>query len=117
MPLQQVATVPVYDVSPGSPGLQFVAKRGGNDLTARIEAQGEAVTVTGQVSADSVTWAAMTTAGNGDAMAAVVVNPGGHVTKPFHLRQGLDKYLRFNVSGGRCLIQLAGSENLEVQKL
>lgn len=124
MPRQQVATVPVYEFGPVArgadptavPSLQFVAKRGGVDMQARVEAYEDPVTISAQVSVDSVTWVATTAAANGTVVTNLVVNPGGHLAFPLRLRQGLDKYLRF-LTNARGTITLTGSETLDVQKL
>lgn len=115
MPRTQIANRSNFQFGTGSPSLQFAVKHGA-EIEAHIEAYGETVTVTGQVSPDGSTWSAMTDAGNGNAMAAVSVNPGGHVNRSFILRPGLDKYLRFNTVGSGVM-EMSGAESLDVQKI
>ena len=155
MPRLQSASVSVYEFFPVAPAsgdneelaiagavgraacLQFKVSEEcpGAAIIGHLDDSGAGNTMTVQVSADGISWSAVTDTANaafhspplnGAAQQAVGsvnltsvgVAPSGRLDFGFTLRAGLDKYVRFTGATSRGTIQLRGGERaLVIQKI
>ena len=122
MALVQTAQVSNYDFgAPSTSGLvlKFRALRGGK-LILHVEAPADApVTFSAKVSADDITYNALTAANNLVVVTDEVIQAGCYKDYTILLRQGVDAFLQFLASGeARGILQIRGGDAvLEYQKI
>lgn len=121
MPRTQVANIGTYAFGAGVSATNFpvFAVRRGGRLTIRIENQGDAaMTVTLQVSADNSSWTTTTAAANTTAVSSASVPVRQYREYQISLREGQDKFMRLQASGGvRGEMQVRGDEILEIKSV